>query len=66
MSTWEIVLLILFGICLMGALVQKKWNDFFYYLCTGLVVISELPVFTSFIALIFLLILHVNIRNMEN
>lgn len=66
MSTWEIVLLILFGICLMGALVRKRWNDFFYFLCIGMLIVSDLPIPTYIISLIFLIILHRYIEKKES
>ena len=66
MSIWEIVLLSLFGIFLLGALIRKRWNDFFYFVCIGMLIISDLPIHTYIISLVVLVILHRYIEKKES
>ena len=60
-----LILLIVFSIYILAAFIRRKWNDFFYGCCIGLLAISDLPIPTYIIFLLLLVLLHSYIEKKE-
>jgi len=65
MTIISILLSILYGIYILVSLLRRRWNDFLYGICLGLLIISQLPTVVFVVSLISLIILHRYIESKE-
>jgi hypothetical protein len=58
MAIITILISIMYGFYILVSLLRRRWNDFLYGICLGLLIISNIPTISFVISLLGLIILH--------
>lgn len=59
------ILVIIWGLYILGSLIKKNWNDFLYGTCMALAMFLPIPDIQSIIVMILLIIVHGYIAKKE-
>jgi|LauGreDrversion4_2_1035121.scaffolds.fasta_scaffold08780_9 hypothetical protein len=61
----DIVVIICLGLYILISLFKRKWNDFLYGSCIGLLILSDIPLIPYIILLLTIILLHTYIERKE-